>query len=53
LNSLHRTNPNLFQRLMVQGTSVASLHAGHYILCLLTYELINIWMLHEKKELLQ
>src|ERR1039457_6297871 len=30
LNSLHRTNPNLFQGLMVQGTSVASLHAGHY-----------------------
>src|SRR5271170_1846073 len=41
LHSFHRTNPNLFQRLMVQGTSVASLHAGHYILCLLTYEYIN------------
>jgi hypothetical protein len=41
LNSFDRTNPNLLQRLMVEGTSVASLHAGHYILCLLTYERIN------------
>jgi hypothetical protein len=41
LNSLHRTNSNLFQRLMVEGTSVASLHASHYTLCLLTYEYIN------------
>jgi hypothetical protein len=41
LNSFHRTNPNLLQRLMVEGTSVASFHARDYILCLLTYELIN------------
>jgi hypothetical protein len=34
LNSFHRTNPNLIQRLMVEGTSVASLYAS--ILCLLT-----------------
>jgi len=41
LHSLHRTNSNLFQRLMVEGTSVASLHASHYTLCILTYEYIN------------
>jgi hypothetical protein len=41
LNSFHRTNPNLLQRLMVEGTSVASFHASDYILCLLTYEYIN------------
>jgi hypothetical protein len=26
---------------MVEGTSVASLHARHYNLCILTYEYIN------------
>jgi hypothetical protein len=41
LHSFDRTNPNLFQRLMVEGTSVASLHASDYILCTLTYERIN------------
>ena len=42
LHSFHRTNPNLLQRLMVEGTSVASFHALHCTLCLLTYERINI-----------
>src|SRR5260370_30869490 len=41
LHSFHRTNPNLLQRLMFEGTSVASFHALHCTLCLLTYERIN------------
>ncbi len=28
----------LHDALMVEGTSIASRHAGHYILCLLTYD---------------
>src|SRR6266481_3565853 len=48
LHSFNRTNPNLLQRLMVEGTSVASFHALHCILCILIYEHINIsgqWMM--------
>src|SRR5207302_11282896 len=41
LDSLHPTNPNRSQRLVVEGTSVASFHATHCTLCILTYEYIN------------
>src|SRR6266446_4463159 len=41
LHSFHRTNPNLLQRLMVEGTSVTSFHVRHCNLCILTYEHIN------------
>src|SRR5260370_20459162 len=38
LNSLHRTNSNLFQRLFVHCTSLPSLHPIPFTLCLLTYD---------------
>src|SRR5260370_7424855 len=38
----HPPNSTPFQRLVLEPTPLPSPHAGHYTLCLLTYEYINI-----------